>query len=301
MEAPFAEPGRIADESSLRQPLATLHWFPDSIDGGRSFTVEATYDLTINRRTLEPGEPPAAVPRLTRAERSAYLASSKHFDFTSPRFRAWLVKEDLKRKPAERDLDFAHRAMQAMVRDYTYRFELKSDRSASAVCKAGWSDCGGLATVYVSILRSNGIPARCLSGRNVKPDSTHVRLDFYAEGVGWVPGDPSLAIAKHSADAGFGREPTDMVIMHFDLIKFERQYHWLQGIGTVRSINQNGEGSGAGLRLEHAMTVEVLPESAAPTPAGLERTEQRNRKSRRPGTRAKTGDIAVVAPTVSPS
>jgi transglutaminase-like putative cysteine protease len=282
IEAPSAEPGWIADEGSLRQPLATLHWFPDSVDGGRSFTVEAIYDLTINRRTLEPGEPAAAVPRLTRAERSAFLASSKHFDFTSPRFRAWLVKEDLKRKSAERDLDFAYRAMQAMVRTHTYRFELKSDRSASAVCKAGWSDCGGLATVYVSILRSNGIPARCLSGRNLEPDSTHVRLDFYAEGIGWVPGDPSLAIAKHSAGAGFGREPTDMVIMHFDLIRFERQYHWLQGIGTVRSINQNHEGTGAGLRLEHAMTVEILAESAAPTPDGPERTERENRRSRRP-------------------
>jgi transglutaminase-like putative cysteine protease len=261
MEAPSAEPGRIDDESALRQPLATLHWFPDSIDGGRNFTVEATYELTINRRTLEPGEPPASVPKLTRVERSAFLASSKHFDFTSPRFRAWLLKEELKRKSTERDLEFAFRAMQAMVRSYTYRFELKSDRSASAVCKAGWSDCGGLATVYVSILRSNGIPARCLSGRNLEPDSTHVRLDFYAEGIGWVPGDPALAIARHSAQAGFGREPTDMVIMHFDLIKFERQYHWLQGIGTVRSINQNGEGSGAGLRLEHAMTIQVLSDA----------------------------------------
>jgi transglutaminase-like putative cysteine protease len=279
MDTPSAEPGSIADESSLRQPLATLHWFPDSIDGGRNFTVEATYDLTINRRALKPGEPAAAVRPLTRGERSAFLASSKHFDFTSPKFRAWLVAEDLKRKSAERDLDFAHRAMKAMVRDYTYRFELKSDRSASAVCKAGWSDCGGLATVYVSILRSNGIPARCLSGRNVEPDSTHVRLDFYAEGVGWVPGDPALAIGKHSADAGFGREPTDMVIMHFDLIKFERQYHWLQGIGTVRSINLNGEGSGAGLRLEHAMTVEVLPDGDAPAPADSRRDAAKKRAS----------------------
>ena len=135
--------------------------------------------------------PPADAGRAIRVP-----GPSKHFDFTSPRFRAWLVTEDLKRKSAERDLDFAHRAMQAMVKTYTYRFELKSDRSASAVCKAGWSDCGGLATVYVSILRSNGIPARCLSGRNVKPDSTHVRLDFYAEGVGWVPGDPALAIGS---------------------------------------------------------------------------------------------------------
>jgi transglutaminase-like putative cysteine protease len=279
IEAPSAEPGQLADESAVRQPLATLHWFPDSIDGGRNFTVEGAYNVTINRRTLVSGEPEEPVRLLTKAERSAFLASSNHFDFTSPKFRAWLASEDLKRKPNERDLDFAHRAMKSMVRTYTYRFELKSDRSASAVCKAGWSDCGGLATVYVSILRANGIPARCLSGRNLKPDGTHVRLDFYAEGVGWVPGDPSLAISRGSADAGFGRESTDMVIMHFDLIRFQREYFWLQGIGVVRSINVNHDASGAGMSLDHAMIFEVLQEGDEPAPDTSPRDKSKKRKA----------------------
>jgi transglutaminase-like putative cysteine protease len=265
-EAPAAEPGRITDETALRQPLATLHWFPTTVEDGQQFTALATYDVTINRRVLEPGLSTASVPPLTRADRSAFLAASNHFDFTSPKFRAWLGEQNLKRNPGERDLDFAHRAMDAMVKNFTYRFDQKSDRSASAVCKAGWSDCGGLATVYVSILRANGIPARCLSGRNVKPDEPHIRLDFYADGVGWVPGDPSVAIAEESADAGFGHELTDMVIMHFDLIRFQRLYHWLQGIGAVRSINQNNEGTTAGKSLEHTMTVEVLPADDAPAP-----------------------------------
>jgi len=277
-EALAAEPGKIADESTMRQPLTTMHWFPDSVDGGRMFTVEATYDVTISRRALEPGEPAVPVPSLTRAERSVFLAPSSHFDFMSPKFRAWLGRQDLKRKPGERDLDFAHRAMEAMVSTHTYRFELRSDRSATAVCAAGWSDCGGLATVYVSILRANGIPARCLSGRNLKPDGPHVRLDFYAEGVGWVPGDPSRAIAARSADEGFGNEPTDMVIMHFDLIRFQHQYHWLQGIGAVRSINQNEEGSTTGMSLEHVMTVEAQPDDDGVAPGA-----SRREGSRKPG------------------
>ena len=279
-DVPFAEPGRMPDESGMRQPLATLHWVPASVEGAHRFTVEATYDLTITRRKLEPGEPVLPVPRLSRAERSVLLASSNHFDFTSPRFQAWLRKEDLKRKSTERDLDFAYRAMEAMVRTHEYRFELLSDRSASAVCKAGWSDCGGLATVYVSILRANGIPARCLSGRNLKPDGTHVRMDFYAEGVGWVPGDPSMAIARHAAGAGFGQEQSDMVIMHFDLIRFHHQYCWLQGIGGVRSINEE-LGSGAGMTLEHKMTVEDLASDDEPAPAARpERSKKRKAASK---------------------
>ena len=281
LDAPAAQAGRISDESPLRQPMATLHWFPDTIDGGQGFTVEATYALAVNRRKLEPGEPSSPVAPLKRAERAACLASSNHFDFTSSKFRGWLAKYDLKRRNEERDLDFAYRAMETMVKTHVYRFELKSDRSATAVCKAGWSDCGGLATVYVSILRANGIPARCLSGRNFKPDGTHVRLEFYADGVGWVPGDPSVAISRHSAQAGFGREPTDMVIMHFDLIRFERQYHWLQGIGAVRSINQNEEGNAAGMSLEHSMTVEFLPDSDAPASGRAGQDEPRKRQTGR--------------------
>ena len=278
IEAPAAEPGRITDESAMRQPLKTLHWFPTSFEDGRHFTVEATYDVTINRRVLEPGDGAVPVPPLTRAQRSNFLAASNHFDFTTPKFRAWLGEQDLKRNPGERDLDFAHRAMVAMVKIFTYRFDQKSDRSASAVCKAGWSDCGGLTTVYVSILRANGIPARCLSGRNLKPDEPHVRLDFYADGVGWVPGDPSVAIAEESADAGFGREPTDMVIMHFDPIRFQRLYHWLQGIGAVRSINQNNEGTTAGKSLEHTMTVEVLPADDEPAAGASQGDGSRKRE-----------------------
>jgi transglutaminase-like putative cysteine protease len=281
---PAVQPGRIADDSTMRQPLITLHWFPASTDDGQRFTVDAIYELTINGRTLVPGLPAEPVTSLTRAERSVFLASSNHFDFTSPKFRAWLGKNDLKRKPGERDLDFAYRAMEAMVKTYTYRFDQKSDRSASAVCIAGWSDCGGLSTVYVSILRANGIPARCLSGRTLKPDGPHIRMDFYSDGVGWVPGDPSVAIAENSADAGFGHERPDMVIMHFDLIRFQHQYHWLQGIGIVRSINVNDEGSTAGMSLEAAMTVEELSvgDEAAP---GASRSDGSRKRETTTGSR----------------
>ena len=149
-----------------------------------------------------PARGPTPVRRLTPAERSVFLAATTHFDFSSPRFQAWLRKEDLRRKKEERDLDFAFRAMESAGRTHTYRSELKSNRSASAVAAAGWSDCGGLSTLYVSILRANGIPARCLTGRSIDPNTTHVKMDFYAEDVGWVPGDPAVAIGSHRAAPG---------------------------------------------------------------------------------------------------
>ncbi len=262
-EAPFAESDQISDESASRQPLVVLHWFPDGNDATHILTAEATYEVTISRRTLEPGAATAPVRRLRPAERSGFLAATTHFDFSSSRFQGWLRKEGLKRQSAERDLDFAHRAMATLVRTHTYRAELWSNRTASAVCASGWSDCGGLATIYVSILRANGIPARCLTGRSVDPNTPHVKMEFYSDGVGWVPGDPAVAIGSHRADAGFGREHFDMIITHFDLVRLNGKYQWLQGIATLQALNS---GSGGGkITLDHAMRVEVLPLENGPT------------------------------------
>jgi hypothetical protein len=82
-------------------------------------------------------------------------------------------------------------------------------------------------------------------------------MDFYAAGVGWVPGDPSVAIGSHRAEAGFGREHLDMLITHFDVIRLSGKYQWLQGIATLQALNM-GAGSGQ-ITLDHSMRVEILP------------------------------------------
>ena len=234
-----------------------MHWYPDDIDGERqNVAAEAIYDVTITRRKLEPGEPIQPIRRLKPVERSTFLASTSHFDFSSRTFQACLRKHNLKRKSGERDLDFAYRAMETLIGTHTYRYVPTSDRSASAVCAAGWSDCGGLSTIYVCILRANGIPARCLTGRLIKPNSPHMKMDFYAERIGWVPGDPAVAIGSHSAEAGLGQEHFDMVITHFDLLRINDRYQSLQGIGVIRPVR--AQGNGTGRTFEHEMVVEVL-------------------------------------------
>jgi transglutaminase-like putative cysteine protease len=274
--APLAAVGYITDESALSQPLTLLHWYPDNIDGAQNVIAEAIYDVTITRRTLEPGEPIQPVPRLKPVERSTFLAPTSHFDFSSRAFQAWLRKNDLRRKSGERDLDFAYRAMETLVRTHTYRYVPTSDRSASAVCAAGWSDCGGLSTIYVCILRANGIPARCLTGRTIRPNGTHVKMDFYAERIGWVPGDPAVAIGSHLAEAGLGQEHFDMVVTHFDMLRINDRYQWLQGIGVIRPVR--AQGNGTGRTFEHEMVVEVLSADDRTAAATSRSAESKARK-----------------------
>jgi transglutaminase-like putative cysteine protease len=275
--APFADFERITDEGILRQPLVAVHWSPDQIEGMQTVAARAIYEVTVARRVLEPGEPARPVRPLSPSERSAFLAPTPHCDYLSRPFQAWLRKTGLSRGSHERDLDFAHRAMTTLVTTHTYRYDPTSDRSASAVCVAGWSDCGGLSTIYTSILRANGIPARCLAGRHLKLNRTHVRMDFYSEEVGWVPADPSVSIASHSVDAGFGREGSDMVIMHLDRIRFRGRDQCNLGGGLV--FPQKAQGSGAGMTLEHTMVVEDLSADGGPAPDASRPAGMQKRKS----------------------
>ena len=237
-DAPFAEVALATDEGALRQALIALHWFPGNDYGAQNVMADAVYEVTITRRTLEPGEPIRPVPRLRPFERSAFLAPTIHFDYSSRIFRSWLRKHDLKRKSGERDLDFAYRAMETLHKTHVYRSEPMADSSASAVCARGWGACGGLSMVYLSTLRANCIPA--CTGRTIEPDDTHAKVDFYAEAVGWVPCDP--AAAMHSADAGFGREHFDMVITT-DFRFGDRDvacWHWYYPLGIIEPGGEAG-------------------------------------------------------------
>jgi hypothetical protein len=114
-------------------------------------------------------------------------------------------------------------------------------------------------------------------------------MDFYAEDVGWVPGDPAVAIGSHRADAGFGREHFDMVITHFDLVRLLGRYQWLQGIGVLQARN-SGE-SGGRITFDHAMRVETLPDDIGVTKSDTKpfEPEQQGPATDRPRNRRRRG------------
>jgi len=99
-------------------------------------------------------------------------------------------------------------------------------------------------------MRANRIPARCLAGRFADSESAipariggapgqmHVRAEFFAKGVGWVPVDPSGGVQHdkrtHSL-TWFGHDAGDLIVFHIDpgfVIKLRgdlvRESEWLQ-------------------------------------------------------------------------
>ena len=62
------------------------------------------------------------------------------------------------------------------------------------VIENGHGDCGQVGLLYITLVRSLGIPARWESGWMLHPDEInwHDWCETYFEGVGWVPTDPSF-------------------------------------------------------------------------------------------------------------
>ena len=70
------------------------------------------------------------------------------------------------------------------------------------VVREGHGDCGQVGLLYISLMRSLGIPARWESGWMIHPGekNLHDWAEVYFEGIGWVPVDVSFGRYVNSGD-----------------------------------------------------------------------------------------------------
>jgi hypothetical protein len=84
-----------------------------------------------------------------------------------------------------------------------------------------------LSALFTGVMRANGIPARLLGGRwasSQKPGNKtgeygnwHVKAEFFAHGVGWVPVDGSSALSDPDGEnTFFGHDRGDHVAFVLD-------------------------------------------------------------------------------------
>ncbi|MCH5216060.1 MAG: transglutaminase domain-containing protein [Muribaculaceae bacterium] len=80
------------------------------------------------------------------------------------------------------------------------------------VLNQGHGDCGQVALLYISLLRSIGIPARWESGWMLHPWNLgwHDWAETYFEGIGWVPTDVSLGRNNDDKIKSYYKTGTDI-------------------------------------------------------------------------------------------
>jgi transglutaminase-like putative cysteine protease len=183
--------------------------------------IHARYRATLYARQLlirHAADGNVCPPDLRPAVRASYLRPTRNLDYRAPAFRRWLARHRLQRAWAEDEIAFARRAFHKVAQELAYTFPAKN--RASDVVRARKGNCACFANVYVGVLRANGIPARTLTGRWAKSarrrdaiggvpfNHPHVKAEFFARGVGWVPVDP--------LGGGFGKDGGNFITYHVD-------------------------------------------------------------------------------------
>ena len=102
-------------------------------------------------------------------------------------------------------LEFARNAYSYVSENYKYKNPNRGITPLKEILQNGGGDCGNLSSIFISLLRNQGIPARHLAA--LRPDgSCHYWADFYLEKYGWIPVDVTYRVNdKDKSNDYFGR------------------------------------------------------------------------------------------------
>ena len=120
---------------------------------------------------------------------------------------------------SEDTIDYARRCYLYVASHFKY-MKVGNFRTLSEILKKGGGECGDFSTVFITLLRYKGIPARHNMG--VKTDgSYHVWADFYHSDYGWIPVDVTYKNSNPKGDF-FGIYRGDLIILAQGLTTFSR-------------------------------------------------------------------------------
>ncbi|PRP87653.1 transglutaminase-like enzyme, predicted cysteine protease [Planoprotostelium fungivorum] len=137
-------------------------------------------------------------PRPTDRQMAGLKAPTLKINYTVPAVQRYLDDTGLRIQPGESVIEFAKRGYAQVALDFTYI--MPSEPNMSGVIERRMGDCGGLNSVFVGILRANGVPARLLYGRHAKStgvgqtEEIHIQSQFYVDHIGWIPTDVTMCV-----------------------------------------------------------------------------------------------------------
>ena len=107
-------------------------------------------------------------------------------------------------------LDYAERCYLYVAAHYKYLNPNTGLHPLSKLLKDGGGDCANLSSIYISLLRAQGIPARHVQAIGVS--KYHIWSEFYIQDFGWVPVDVTYKNSNPREDF-FGRYNSDWVVV----------------------------------------------------------------------------------------
>ena len=223
---------------------------------GTNYALETTFDVYTNRvevdykriKEILPYDPNSEPCKRHLGDRGQYIVTT-HPYIVKTGDELWAQSENL--------LDYAYRCYEWVASHFRY---INGNWSTlNEILLEGGGECGDFTTVYVNLLRYKGIPSRhnfCVT----LAGGYHVWPDFYLEGYGWIPVDPTYKNGNPKGEY-FGRYDGQCIVMSQDFsYDFDRDieeylmprflqaydYWWwcdegtcnIQSIHSIRKLNQ---------------------------------------------------------------
>jgi transglutaminase-like putative cysteine protease len=235
----------LRERSPLQRPVQVIH-VKNAVNYTRELPVQAEYWTQLHSCKLTPGKAAKPVADLTPAEENRNLLETFSLDYKKAPVQSWLTKNNLRKTAAESDIEFAWRVFETIKQNYKYNWSPTLDRRVSKTVAIDATDCGGLSYLFCAALRANGIPARVLIGRNAKSTegvedgsgyfNCHVKSEFFAKNIGWIPVDMSRSVSHPDADPMryFGTDPGNFITLHENPDLILDSFH--SGLKRIRSM-----------------------------------------------------------------
>lgn len=198
LAVPFPRSNEYQEVRNFQASSGEILYFPETHDGyvRVKFTsppkeLLISYDLVTYRifTRWERLKPLADYDRST----PEYQTHTRSYGRIEPGHREIAEAAKQLRKQSKTDLEYIRKAylwvQQKLKWKVTGRY-FKIDE----IFQNGGGDSGALSTVFIALLRNQGIPSRYMTGvkfGETKPEN-HVWAEFYLEGQGWFPADPSF-------------------------------------------------------------------------------------------------------------
>ena len=223
---PVPTTNQYQDISGLDTHSATLHTCPDGVNSYivsdlNGSDVPATGNNVISETfDIKAYEVTALVQLITdippydqnSPECKMYLGEEEG-DYVNPNHPAIVsVANDLWQKANSNIIAYARSCYEWTAKNISYGNMNTGLHTISNLMQTKMGDCGNFSSVFISLLRAKGIPARHLV--MISPDESgyHVRAEFYVPAYGWIPVDPTFKNSNPNGDY-FGKHTGKYVIM----------------------------------------------------------------------------------------
>ena len=152
-------------------------------------TIHATaYNVSVNLdliTDIPPYDPESEPCKKYLGKEAGDLVNPENKDVVAVAKELWNVFE-------ETPINYARKCYDWTAENMTYGNMNTGLHPISQLMKTHLGDCGNFASVFISLLRAKGIPARHVVMISPQEHGYHVRAEFYVPTYGWIPADPNF-------------------------------------------------------------------------------------------------------------